>query len=109
MNKNITLVANKISRTIILFAIFCVPFIVNSQTTVNNSSDLANNTGKQVIIEGKVLHVCPVAKNKIKLRMSDGTVVTLLHNNEKLQKQMSESGKDYIPVFILYTENITIK
>lgn len=44
---------------------------------------LDSDVGKDITLEGKILHVCPIEKLKIKLKLADGEIIRVVYPDNK--------------------------
>lgn len=58
-------------------------FACNNKQTSKYTHYLEPEIGKEITLEGEIIHVCPVEGMKMKLRLSDGEIICVLPLDDK--------------------------
>ncbi|MDR1623663.1 MAG: hypothetical protein LBS04_01655 [Tannerellaceae bacterium] len=80
-------------------------FACNKKQTDKYTHYLEPEVGKETILEGEIIHVCPI--EWIENRWKDGSAERLLErNNENLQQRMYETKLNYVQIFSITANQI---
>ena len=79
-----------------LLIIWCFAALnkVMSQDIIRNGSVLESYINNEVTLCGKILHVCPVNSDKMKLQLADGQIVVVRLEKHKIKFDHNNTGKE---------------